>query len=566
MALPDQPSGTAPPDVLRFGCPACRGELSIPAALAGVEGPCPLCGEHIAAPVPGQDQPGAGQSSEADIFSSVEDSLSPPVSPEPVPRESEAPPADLPGTADVYCDACGCELEIDPDLAHLPGGPCPRCDTWIDLQGRASTEPVGPAEESVAAPPPSRFPEERILGELSWGDVSGPTELNQRETAETAADFNFRRMESEPALESVEHEEAGRDLQEQRRVKKRVRRRQLPSEFYVGHAAAELDKKGRESADRMRRSRFPDTAGSSRRQRSGHGIRPWEWSSVRWLPVVIGIAVSVLGVLAAALYFDFIDPAELRFWQTKPIAESSMARGQLEEGIERTGEVMNGKAKEGYQAVENAIDRFFGAKTWEDAKENLSLVHVPANSEALAFLKMFPREAYRGATVKVIDFARIPRSERFVFTTHVSNGLDERGDVVLTFMVVEQGEDGRARVHALQLYQSWKRTLTEFLETSGAPGGRFYAAIRRVQSEPELTFPNDGPYIKLEIQDLLVKQPWVKEIYVRKESWAGTRLLTTLTDHWSKAVLDLEWLQGPTGDAFIHVTGLQSSTWGSFPK
>ncbi|MFT5406816.1 MAG: hypothetical protein ACI9DF_005682 [Verrucomicrobiales bacterium] len=39
-----------------------------------------------------------------------------------------------------------------------------------------------------------------------------------------------------------------------------------------------------------------------------------------------------------------------------------------------------------------------------------------------------------------------------------------------------------------------------------------------------------------------------------------------MSESWSKAILDLEWLQGPTGDAFVHVGSVQSSNWGDFPK
>ncbi len=39
-------------DSIRFHCSVCRAELSVPAVLAGVEGPCPSCGETIHAPIP----------------------------------------------------------------------------------------------------------------------------------------------------------------------------------------------------------------------------------------------------------------------------------------------------------------------------------------------------------------------------------------------------------------------------------------------------------------------------------------------------------------------------------
>lgn len=39
-------------DILRFHCPSCRAELSVPATLAGIEGPCPSCSATIQAPLP----------------------------------------------------------------------------------------------------------------------------------------------------------------------------------------------------------------------------------------------------------------------------------------------------------------------------------------------------------------------------------------------------------------------------------------------------------------------------------------------------------------------------------
>jgi hypothetical protein len=40
------------PDHLQFLCPTCRAQLSVPANLAGVEGPCPNCYHTIRAPIP----------------------------------------------------------------------------------------------------------------------------------------------------------------------------------------------------------------------------------------------------------------------------------------------------------------------------------------------------------------------------------------------------------------------------------------------------------------------------------------------------------------------------------
>ena len=192
--------------------------------------------------------------------------------------------------------------------------------------------------------------------------------------------------------------------------------------------------------------------------------------------------------------------------------------------------------------------------------------HQPV--EVHSFLEMFPREDYRDATIQVVKnhYARIPKTERFIFTCMASNGIDDKGEPLISFLVGEEQEAGAPKIHAMQLYQSWRERLTEFLETPGAKGGRFYAELRLADPKTSIRFPEDGTYVRLEIQDLLVKQPWTEHVFVRKESYAGTRLLNGLTEDFSKAVIDLEWLKGPTGDAFINVSGIHSSDWGDFPK
>ncbi len=52
MVSVDEPAEEGVPELLQFGCPACRAILSISGAQAGIEGPCPFCATRIAAPVP----------------------------------------------------------------------------------------------------------------------------------------------------------------------------------------------------------------------------------------------------------------------------------------------------------------------------------------------------------------------------------------------------------------------------------------------------------------------------------------------------------------------------------
>ncbi len=673
MALANQQSEvTSSAAALQFGCPACHQELSISAALAGVEGPCPLCGEQIAAPLPAAHLPARLLSVPESIIPETngdsawerEDEGAWP-SPKSSPAQTEEPP--LTTMQHVFCGACGCELAIDPELAHLEGGPCPRCQTWIDLQGRQGPavdhelteahpggEPVVDSEGWGANDLAAREESASFDGrgsspgpeEAEASRSSAVEELNRTVEARSNGrqDLNFRRMTPNRTIE-------------RRRVKKRKRRRQLPPEFYVGHAAGDLDARGQETAERMRRVPFPEEASDGQVVSvSMENRRRAESLLKRCLPVVFGVIIPLLGGLYAALHFEFIDPADLRFWTREDPFEEQPALDPLAASLEQTERVLHGRAKESYRLVERAIQGFFAAETWETAQTYLVDDGIPANSEALAFLKMFPREAFRGAEVRVIDYRRIPQTERFVFTTHVSKtyslrfmsveaihdlldvgrslvlvaqlgsnlhvrifdatgakifdqpeyemvrlrdlgllkealqevGFPEptemseeqskrlidltmaaagrRGEQRLTFMVGEEMKGGVAKLHALQLYQSWKRTLTEFLETSGAPGSRYYVALRRSSEVSSISFPENGRYIRLEVQDLLVAQPWIKDVYVREGSWAGTRLLANLNGGWAMGVLDLEWMRGPTGDAFVHVAGVYSSPWGDYPN
>ena len=73
-----------PPEVLRFHCASCRAELTVPATLAGIEGPCPSCYQTIRAPrtVP--------EAHYVDDFEMEEPDETPPVFP---PRPAGVPPA-----------------------------------------------------------------------------------------------------------------------------------------------------------------------------------------------------------------------------------------------------------------------------------------------------------------------------------------------------------------------------------------------------------------------------------------------------------------------------------------
>lgn len=468
MALSDETLGTqAAAENIEFQCPACPEILSVPAALAGVEGPCPRCAALITAPVPSVQLPARlieGGAVEANQRPGVA-SPDPAAAAQGVPMPNVVP--DSPAVAEtsaetgaseqrlVACSACDCELAIDPALAHLPGGPCPSCGTWIDLQGKTPEEGMGAADlmggaaidgmESLDAPVREPFPPERH--DLPSKDdpreaasPSGIEELNQSAVAEAGVSgqapprsevggMNFRKLEPQQTIE-------------RRKVRKRKKRGKLPPEFYVGHAAGDLDARGQETADRMRRHAFPgerrrEEASTVEEERFSEGPEtPWR----RCVPLVLGVVVPLLGGLYAALHFRFIEPSDLNVLE----ANSSVVEGTpfdpLAESLGRTEQELKGKARESYQSIEAAVRGFISAGSWDEAQAHLSWTQMPEVSEAGAFLRLFPREDFRRAEIRVIDADRIPETERFVFTLHVSDGPELRlMRVALASEVIDAG-------------------------------------------------------------------------------------------------------------------------------
>lgn len=75
--------------ILSFTCAACQSPLTVPAALAGVTGPCPICREMITAPDPG--------------------AVAPPLSPPGASRPSGSPPLRVDGPpekASIFTKVC----------------------------------------------------------------------------------------------------------------------------------------------------------------------------------------------------------------------------------------------------------------------------------------------------------------------------------------------------------------------------------------------------------------------------------------------------------------------------
>lgn len=221
MVSIDEPAEEGVPELLQFGCPACRAILSISGAQAGIEGPCPFCATRIAAPVPQaglaarrMDVPVRSDAAEAPAseelparrgFRSASrprrrgpGALDPPARETQVLDRPPPPPADLPGAGGIssappepgvsvpaspaagappepvarveavpvqlQCQRCGIQLTIDPALAHLPGGPCPRCHSWIDLSPRHQPEEAWPEPRRGGPAIPGKLTEVPIHG------------------------------------------------------------------------------------------------------------------------------------------------------------------------------------------------------------------------------------------------------------------------------------------------------------------------------------------------------------------------------------------------------------------
>jgi hypothetical protein len=245
------------------------------------------------------------------------------------------------------------------------------------------------------------------------------------------------------------------------------KRRVLPDECYIG--AAQRDPRDGPTNDsessRVRRKKCRKKS-IKLEERSDPAVS-------RWLLIFFSVLLPIINGAFVVLKMGWVTPQDLWF---SVVDDSSMPgppnHGLVEE-LQATRFEMNQRESQAYEAVEAAIHGFLNADFWEDAEQYLIAEAVPQNSEALSFLKVFPRETFRGCDIRVIRWSRIPDTDRFVFTTQLAVPDADEGGEKLSFMIAEQRESRIAGIHALQLYQSWKQTLTEFLETPGANEGRF---------------------------------------------------------------------------------------------
>lgn len=133
------------PDELRFDCPACQATLIVPAAAAGVQGPCPICREEIIGPDPANQ-----------LLARLPAPPAPPPEPEPEPAP-EPPPAEEPAS-----------VEESPSTEEPPTAEEPP-----KAEELPTVEEVLPHAESAPAPARRRSRAAIIAGLLVTAVVSG---------------------------------------------------------------------------------------------------------------------------------------------------------------------------------------------------------------------------------------------------------------------------------------------------------------------------------------------------------------------------------------------------------
>lgn len=95
------------PDKIRFNCPSCGIQLDVPAALAGVTGPCPKCQSSITAPHP--------QAPEPTVAPAPQPQPQAPIQQQPAPQQNPATPTPIPAPQDY----------AEPALAPAQAAPRP---------------------------------------------------------------------------------------------------------------------------------------------------------------------------------------------------------------------------------------------------------------------------------------------------------------------------------------------------------------------------------------------------------------------------------------------------------
>ena len=404
MRLPYPPSlqNSEPSGVLRFGCPACQHLLTVPSAAAGAEGPCPLCYHKMIAPYPTLGHPARLATVLPAAVPAPFPTPSAPRQPVQVhaPRvlqplshgeqQQSAPPADqlqlqsqqgqVPADRSVrrvQCFACQSTLDVESNT-KVSGGPCPVCQAWIDLSGQS----IPPAASQRPAPQREAVPQTKTLlferRRRSPGGRAG-TELPLHNEPNAVAAASTRAVsvveEEKPALE---------------------KRRVLPDECYIG--AAQRDPRDGPTNDsessRVRRKKCRKKS-IKLEERSDPAVS-------RWLLIFFGVLLPIITGAFVVLKMGWVTPQDLWF---SVVDDSSMPgppnHGLVEE-LQATRFGMNQRESQAYEAVEAAIHGFLNADFWEDAEQYLIAEAVPQNSEALSFLKVFPRETFRGCDIRVI--------------------------------------------------------------------------------------------------------------------------------------------------------------------
>ncbi|MCW1884722.1 hypothetical protein OKA04_08280 [Luteolibacter flavescens] len=131
---------STPETPLQFDCPACGAVLTVPASIAGMQGPCPKCWQEIISP-----DPARGQVARLPALPVVETPV--PATEELAPVAAPAPQAELP-VAPVPVPVAA------PDPLPAPAFPPLAADTrpspWGEPAPAPATPPLPPAKEEAA--------------------------------------------------------------------------------------------------------------------------------------------------------------------------------------------------------------------------------------------------------------------------------------------------------------------------------------------------------------------------------------------------------------------------------
>ena len=107
-------------ETITFFCPACGIKLTVPANLAGVEGPCPSCGSHIQAPRPAAPEAAAPEAAVLDSATPESGKEPAPVKPAPRQLPQRAPAGEVPSRQMPERSRREPSRRVSQPIAHQP--------------------------------------------------------------------------------------------------------------------------------------------------------------------------------------------------------------------------------------------------------------------------------------------------------------------------------------------------------------------------------------------------------------------------------------------------------------